>query len=80
MASLLEAKRLADVVRDALPTVPDEDALCHRGICPQSRCAHCQRIIKARRALNDLEREARSPIKGQVFNERGAIAPTKGNR
>jgi len=63
---MLEAKRLADVVRDALPVTPDEDAPCHRGVCPQSACGHCQRIMKARRALNALEREARLPLKGQM--------------
>lgn len=37
---------LLDALGDLLPAMPPEDAPCHRGICEQSRCAHCQRIAK----------------------------------
>lgn len=46
--------RYSKLVRDALPPIPPEDAPCHKGLCPQARCANCLRIIGAHHALDIL--------------------------
>ena len=42
------------LLRDAIPTMPPPDAICHIGICEQSECANCQRIAKALKALDSV--------------------------
>jgi hypothetical protein len=34
-----------------VPQMPPDDAICHRGLCTQAECAHCQRIAQVRAAL-----------------------------
>lgn len=43
-------------IRSLIPPIPDANATCHLGICPQSACANCQRIEAAHIELAFIKR------------------------
>lgn len=38
-------------LQENVPAYPAVDAICHRGICSQDECRHCQRIKRAHAAI-----------------------------
>lgn len=51
-ADLIEAApNLLFALEELTPQMPPEDAFCHKGIVPQSKCGNCQRIARARNAI-----------------------------
>ena len=46
---------LVEALEEFVPPTQAVDAPCHFGIVPQSDCAYCNRIKKARAALKALE-------------------------
>ncbi len=46
-----ENAALRRALAEITPAMPPENALCHVGICPQSRCGNCSRIARAHAAL-----------------------------
>lgn len=49
------APELLEALKDDLPPIPHIDAICHRGLCFQADCIHCQRIIRKHYAIDRAE-------------------------
>lgn len=48
---ILAAPDLFEALKALTPPAPGALAHCHSDICPQSECAHCQRILAAHAAI-----------------------------
>jgi hypothetical protein len=49
-----ELAEVINALEHVVPPMPSADAPCHRDICPQSECAHCQRVKTAHEAIELL--------------------------
>ena len=50
-----DALKLLRALKATLPDVPSSNAICHVGICAQSACSHCSRLIHAHQLVNRIE-------------------------
>jgi hypothetical protein len=51
----VDVPTLVDALECVTPMMPPQDAMCHKGICTQEKCANCGRILKARDALTKFK-------------------------
>jgi hypothetical protein len=55
MHCLAAAPELLKALKAITPPMPPADAMCHKGICPQEVCGHCQRIRNAHIAIGKAQ-------------------------